>query len=462
MGLEYIVQPQVFLGGLTALGPGIQGLTENYPLLTTYNSWTSTAPINASVFPMPGTWSIYDGPNNSASFIVSVGGVIQPPSTYSIDILNRLLTFSSPVSADIEIAVTQLATASPSSQDFNFVKSVSAEFTTLSANNGTINTLIVTNLTALSTVVNIIDVQVSEVSGFRSTGDVQVDGNVTVGGNLFLSGNLSIPVLSVPNATFTNLTAANGIFDTSSSTASLRVTQRGSGNAIEIEDSTNPDSTPFVVTNTGTVLVGLSSTVSDFQGTVQSVGNIPFAPSFLALSNNDPNNWARIDLRNQSIPEPAILLLNSLSSFGIRNNSPQGTILFSLSTTEYMRINSNGNVGIHTAFPASDLTVSGSFATSFPVVVTSTSYTVPASATSIIHNAGGATYTLPAAATYPGQWLYIKTLSAVVINSATANVTPLTSNNPLVTILPQTGVVASGRWTKLQSNGTHWVTVAAG
>jgi hypothetical protein len=47
------------------------------------------------------------------------------------------------------------------------------------------------------------------------------------------------------------------VIDTSSSTtAALRVTQRGSGNAIEVEDSTTPDATRFVVDQFGKVGVG--------------------------------------------------------------------------------------------------------------------------------------------------------------------------------------------------------------
>lgn len=44
--------------------------------------------------------------------------------------------------------------------------------------------------------------------------------------------------------------------DVSSASAALRVTQRGSGNALLVEDSTNPDSTPFVIDATGNVYSG--------------------------------------------------------------------------------------------------------------------------------------------------------------------------------------------------------------
>ena len=46
------------------------------------------------------------------------------------------------------------------------------------------------------------------------------------------------------------------VIDVSSADDALRVTQRGTGAALRIEDSTSPDVTPFVVTNSGDMLVG--------------------------------------------------------------------------------------------------------------------------------------------------------------------------------------------------------------
>ena len=48
----------------------------------------------------------------------------------------------------------------------------------------------------------------------------------------------------------------------SSTSASLRVTQTGTGNALLVEDSTNPDATPFAVTNNGRVGIGTSSPIN--------------------------------------------------------------------------------------------------------------------------------------------------------------------------------------------------------
>jgi hypothetical protein len=211
MGLEYITQPQVFLSPITAVN-GIEGINKGYPLLTTFQSWTSTSSVSASVFPIPGNWTMLD---ESGSFLVTIEGILQPSSRYSVNRSLRTLTFVTPVSANVEIAVQQLATASPSAQSFNFVESVSGLFNTLTATTGAFESLLVTNLTGLSTIVNIIDIKVSEVSGFKSTGDVEIEGKVNVTNDITLTGilnagtNITGPSASITNATITNLTGTN-------------------------------------------------------------------------------------------------------------------------------------------------------------------------------------------------------------------------------------------------------------
>lgn len=62
------------------------------------------------------------------------------------------------------------------------------------------------------------------------------------------------------------LTLGTSVLSTNSSSDALRITQTGSGNALVVEDSTNPDATPFVVTSDGVGVVGY--TASTTNGTV--------------------------------------------------------------------------------------------------------------------------------------------------------------------------------------------------
>jgi hypothetical protein len=101
--------------------------------------------------------------------------------------------------------------------------------------------------------------------------------------------NYNVPALNQFN-TFTGQMVIN---TTSSSTAALRVTQLGTANAIEVEDSTSPDSTRFVVDANGKVGIGVAPATSaalkvDTNGimfgdgttqTTAAVSGIPDAPS---------------------------------------------------------------------------------------------------------------------------------------------------------------------------------------
>lgn len=86
---------------------------------------------------------------------------------------------------------------------------------------------------------------------------------------------------------------------TDNSNAALRITQLGTGNALLVEDSANPDSTPFVIDASGTVLVG--STTSITNGVVATT---PVLQEH-GLTNNSSSigltNWSSITSRTPTI-----------------------------------------------------------------------------------------------------------------------------------------------------------------
>ena len=57
------------------------------------------------------------------------------------------------------------------------------------------------------------------------------------------------------------LEKSGGAITTNASTTALTITQLGTGNALVVEDSANPDSTPFVVDASGGVIVGYTTLV---------------------------------------------------------------------------------------------------------------------------------------------------------------------------------------------------------
>jgi hypothetical protein len=65
--------------------------------------------------------------------------------------------------------------------------------------------------------------------------------------------------ITPPSTSVTNSFTTNQVIEASTSAAALRVTQTGSGEALRVEDSSNPDSTPFVIDASGNVGVGYAA-----------------------------------------------------------------------------------------------------------------------------------------------------------------------------------------------------------
>jgi hypothetical protein len=82
-----------------------------------------------------------------------------------------------------------------------------------------------------------------------------------INGVVSISGLLTGTTTQFTTVSASNLfisSSGNAVIDVSSSSSALRITQRGTGESIRVEDSTNPDSTPFVITADGKVGVGVS------------------------------------------------------------------------------------------------------------------------------------------------------------------------------------------------------------
>lgn len=223
-------------------------------------------------------------------------------------------------------------------------------------------------------------------------GKLSVGSDVNVNGNLLVSGNLSA-LGGTTQIDTTIVTTSAMIIDTLGTTDALRVTQRGTGNALIIEDSINPDSNPFVVDADGNVLIGLSATYASpfnhpFQisragssgitlarftnsgvspvvrfaksrGTVNgtfggglsagdNIGVLDFYGDSGALSATR-SAWIAVDadglFTDSSVP----------SRFGIATTASGST-----TPTERLRINNAGNVGIGTSNPTGTLHVNAS------------------------------------------------------------------------------------------------------
>jgi len=104
------------------------------------------------------------------------------------------------------------------------------------------------------------------------------------------SGNVGIGTTN-PGATLNVVptsTSIAGLFSGTTSSDMVRITQLGSGNALVVEDSANPDATPFVVNASGSVGIGTNNPGAKFEITGTT------ADQFAAILSN-PNNRVRGD-----------------------------------------------------------------------------------------------------------------------------------------------------------------------
>jgi hypothetical protein len=90
--------------------------------------------------------------------------------------------------------------------------------------------------------------------------------------------------MAFTTATNYNTNASPNVISVNSSSNALRITQTGSGNALLVEDSANPDATPFVVTADGNVVIGHTSALAfraGFIGNVTLAGSPSYSPNSL-------------------------------------------------------------------------------------------------------------------------------------------------------------------------------------
>lgn len=156
------------------------------------------------------------------------------------------------------------------------------------------------------------------------TEKLHVDGNVLITGNLSaLGGTTQIDT--------TIVTTSAMVIDMAGSADALRITQRGTGNALLVEDEAS-DSTAFIINSAGDVGIGI----------------------------NTPHTKLHVD-GSITVPSDSYVnfLDNSDGDTAIKRNGSDNGLEFFTNSASRMFISDSGNVGIGTNTPNKQLTIVG-------------------------------------------------------------------------------------------------------
>ena len=220
--------------------------------------------------------------------------------------------------------------------------------------------------------------------------------NADINSSAAIAGTKVFPDFGSQNIITTGTISANAgsVISGSSSGDALRITQTGAGNALVVEDSTNPDSTPLAVNSEGQIFIGATSGESLYNIYTQGVlspkvqvlgssldpssigifqsqngaasGGLFFAksryPNAAVLGDSlgvisyqayDGSNYFE-GARITAVVDQAIGTGDVSAGLSFATN-PTGT---SFGTSERIRITSSGNVGIGTNTPSYQLQLS--------------------------------------------------------------------------------------------------------
>ena len=281
------------------------------------------------------------------------------------------------------------------------------------------------------------------------------------GGQFITSSKLTfVPSTGVLSATsFSG--AGTGLTGTATSLTAGTATN-ATNTAITNDVSTGVSVYPtWVTANTGNLPQKTSSASLSFVPLTGVLSATAFSGDGSALNNVTASD--AINAANTTINNSAVIATSVYPTWvnGTGGNLPQNVTSGALSfvpTTGILTATGfagalNGTVGATTPSTGRFTTL----ALSAPSSVNASTYSVATTDVSLRFTTTNCTVTLPAAASFTGRVLYLNTITANSVTSASSNVIPLGSNTAGTAILAAT----AGKFAMIQSDGSNWITMMA-
>lgn len=224
---------------------------------------------------------------------------------------------------------------------------------TQNANSVTISGGSVTGVTLSSSSAVLSGGSINGMSIGATTPSTGVFTDLTVSGTFLINGNLVIGDSSADTLTINSTVLPGVVISGSSASAALRVTQTGAGDAILVEDSSNPDSSPFVVKADGRVGIGEDAPSFNLQvaapnastqiqmGLTSTNYTSDFKSVYLQYSDASTTGTT-YGITNANLGS---LLFQNTSNALIGTNG-NVALIFGTNSLERMRIRGDGGIGI--------------------------------------------------------------------------------------------------------------------
>ena len=165
--------------------------------------------------------------------------------------------------------------------------------------------------------------------------------------------------------TVTPSTNVEGLVVTQGATrtaAALRITNEGSGNALIVEDSANPDSSPFVINSTGRVGIGTGS--PSYSLDVAAADVTPGTGYAVRIRANATAGAGALQFTDSAATTQYGMLIFGANGVGtLQADGASSALIFSTNSTERARIDSSGDLligGTLPSAPNAQITAGGS------------------------------------------------------------------------------------------------------